>query len=214
MRRSEEGLRDGSSRPLVSPGATKTEIVGKIIYLRQHYHFGPQQISRSSSATTTFRSVTRGSGGSSNARLNRLRLPRYKRHDRRWKRYEKPSPRPSVQVDVKFIEPIGGGRKKHYSSRHRRLHPEPRPAGLPPEHPEDRHPVHRLRPREAPVPGFESIQSGLICLSSTGARAAGRGYSGDVFASGPDAAWRGPSQYARRSRQLDRGGRTKPETHR
>jgi transposase InsO family protein len=50
-------------------------------------------------------------------RLDLNRLPtsqRYKRHDKRWKRYEKPLPGHRVQVDVKFIEPIGGGRKKHY----------------------------------------------------------------------------------------------------
>jgi transposase len=41
----EDGLRDGSSRPHHSPGATKVEIVGKIVYLRQHYHFGPRKIS-------------------------------------------------------------------------------------------------------------------------------------------------------------------------
>jgi transposase-like protein len=41
----EEGLRDGSSRPLNSPKATKAEVVGKIIYLRQNDHFGPQKIS-------------------------------------------------------------------------------------------------------------------------------------------------------------------------
>lgn len=40
-----EQQRDGSSRPHHSPGATKTEIVGKIVYLRQHYHFGPRKIS-------------------------------------------------------------------------------------------------------------------------------------------------------------------------
>src|SRR4051794_8058777 len=40
----EEGMRDGSSRPLHSPGATQTEVVGKIMYLRQHYHFGPRTI--------------------------------------------------------------------------------------------------------------------------------------------------------------------------
>jgi hypothetical protein len=31
-------------RPHVSPNATHTGIVGKIIYLRQHYHFGPRKI--------------------------------------------------------------------------------------------------------------------------------------------------------------------------
>jgi transposase-like protein len=40
-----EGLRERSNRPLVSPNATKAEVVGKILHLRQHYHFGPAKIS-------------------------------------------------------------------------------------------------------------------------------------------------------------------------
>ena len=48
LRRYEEGgldaLRDRSSRPHVSPKATRVEVVGKIIYLRQTYHFGPHKI--------------------------------------------------------------------------------------------------------------------------------------------------------------------------
>jgi hypothetical protein len=36
----EDGLRDRSSAPLNSPNAASTEVVGKIVYLRQHYHFG------------------------------------------------------------------------------------------------------------------------------------------------------------------------------
>jgi hypothetical protein len=55
-------------------------------------------------------------------RLDMNRLPssqRYKRHDRRWKRYEKQLPGHRVQVDVKFIEPLAGTagpgrRKKRY----------------------------------------------------------------------------------------------------
>jgi hypothetical protein len=39
-----EGLRDRSRRPHVSPDATRAEVVGKIIYLRQSYHFGPHKI--------------------------------------------------------------------------------------------------------------------------------------------------------------------------
>jgi transposase len=39
-----DGLRDRSKQPLVSPRATRSEIVGKIIHLRQHYHFGPAKI--------------------------------------------------------------------------------------------------------------------------------------------------------------------------
>jgi transposase-like protein len=39
-----EGLRDRSRRLRVSPNATRAELVGKIVYLRQHYHFGPHKI--------------------------------------------------------------------------------------------------------------------------------------------------------------------------
>ena len=48
LRRYEAGgitaLRDGSSRPHTSPRATSAEVVGKIVYLRQTYHFGPHKI--------------------------------------------------------------------------------------------------------------------------------------------------------------------------
>jgi DNA-binding PadR family transcriptional regulator len=55
-------------------------------------------------------------------RLEMNRLPssqRYKRNDRRWKRYEKQLPGHRVQVDVKFIEPLAGTaegrrRKRYY----------------------------------------------------------------------------------------------------
>jgi transposase InsO family protein len=50
-------------------------------------------------------------------RLELNRLPasqRHKRHDRRWKRYEKPLPGHRVQLDVKFIAPLSGSRRKHY----------------------------------------------------------------------------------------------------
>src|SRR3970282_233660 len=39
-----EALRARSSRPHYSPNATTAEVVGKIMYLRQHYHFGPAKI--------------------------------------------------------------------------------------------------------------------------------------------------------------------------
>ena len=39
----------------------------------------------------------------------------YKRHERRWKRYEKQQPGHRIQIDVKFIAPLqGSGRRKHY----------------------------------------------------------------------------------------------------
>lgn len=45
------------------------------------------------------------------------RLPssqRYRRHVDRWKRYEKPQPGHRVQIDVKFVAPLKGSRRKHY----------------------------------------------------------------------------------------------------
>ena len=39
-----EGLRDRSSAPHHSPNATEAEVVEKILWLRQQYHFGPQKI--------------------------------------------------------------------------------------------------------------------------------------------------------------------------
>lgn len=59
-----EGLRDKSSRPHHCPHATSAEVVGKIIYLRQNYHFGPAKISMYLSATTTSRCPRPGFGGS------------------------------------------------------------------------------------------------------------------------------------------------------
>ena len=111
-----EGLRERSRRPLVSPNATKAEVVGKILYLRQHYHFGPHKIAM---YLKRYHEITVSPSGVWRIlkRADMSRLPssqRYKRHKERWKRYEKAQPGHSVQVDVKFIEPIKGVRKKHY----------------------------------------------------------------------------------------------------
>ena len=60
-----EGLRDRSRRPHVIPHATKPEVVSKIVYLRQHYHFGPHKIAMYITRYhDTSRSHPRGSGGS------------------------------------------------------------------------------------------------------------------------------------------------------
>lgn len=112
----EDGLRDGSSAPLRSPNQTKAEVVGKIIYLRSNYHFGPQKIAM---YLKRYHDIEISPSGVWRIlkRLDMNRLPasqRYKRHKDRWKRYEKALPGHRVQVDVKFIEPIGGSRKKHY----------------------------------------------------------------------------------------------------
>jgi len=60
----EAGLRDGSSAPLNSPKATRPEVVSKIIYLRQHYHFGPRKSPCTWTDITTSRSAPPASGGS------------------------------------------------------------------------------------------------------------------------------------------------------
>lgn len=39
---------------------------------------------------------------------------RYKRHETRWKRYEKAEPGHRIQVDVKFLERIPSHRKRYY----------------------------------------------------------------------------------------------------
>ena len=120
LRRYEEqgldGLRDRSRRPHVMPNATKPEVVGKIVYLRQHYHFGPHKISM---YLKRYHDVQISHSGVWRIlkRLNMSRLPasqRYRRHVDRWKRYEKPLPGHRVQIDVKFIAPLQGVRKKHY----------------------------------------------------------------------------------------------------
>ncbi len=120
LRRYEEGgldaLRDRSSRPHESPRSTQVEVVGKVIYLRQTYHFGPHKIAMylkryhdiQISPSGVWRILKRGENSG---------LPssqRYKRHQDRWKRYEKPLPGHRVQIDVKFIAPLKGSRKKHY----------------------------------------------------------------------------------------------------
>ncbi|MET7457306.1 helix-turn-helix domain-containing protein [Streptomyces sp. NPDC005574] len=89
-----EGLRTRSKAPKTCPNATHVEVVGKIIYLRQNYHFGPEKIAM---YLKRYHDVTISKSGVWRI-LNRLdmgRLPasqRYKRHDRRWKRYEKQLP--------------------------------------------------------------------------------------------------------------------------
>jgi transposase InsO family protein len=92
--------------------------VGKIIYLRQTYHFGPAKIAM---YLARYHDIAISHSGVWRIlkRLDLNRLPasqRYKRHERRWTRYEKPLPGHRVQIDVKFIQPLpgSGSRRKHY----------------------------------------------------------------------------------------------------
>lgn len=103
-----DGLKDRSSAPLHCPTITHPEVVEKIIHLRRNYHFGPLRIEMylrryhdvEIAASTIYRILKR---------LGMNRLPasqRYKRHQKRWKRYEKQRPGHQLQIDVKFVEPI------------------------------------------------------------------------------------------------------------
>jgi transposase InsO family protein len=90
--------------------------VGKILYLRQHYHFGPARIAM---YLKRYHDIQISNSGVWRIlkRLELNRLPasqRHKRHDRRWQRYEKPLPGHRVQLDVKFIAPLPSSRRKHY----------------------------------------------------------------------------------------------------
>jgi transposase-like protein len=120
LRRYEDGgvdaLRDRSSKPHVSPRATRVEVVGKVIYLRQTYHFGPHKIAM---YLQRYHDIELSPSGIWRIlkRLDMSRLPssqRYRRHRDRWKRYEKPEPGHRVQVDVKFISALPGSRRKYY----------------------------------------------------------------------------------------------------
>ena len=102
----------------MSPNATRTKVVGKLLYLRQHDHFGPARIAMylrryhdiQISPSGVWRILKR-------LELNRLPASqRHQRHDRRWKRYEQPLPGHRVQLDVKFIQPLPGASKarKYY----------------------------------------------------------------------------------------------------
>lgn len=110
------GLKDRSRRPLRSPKATKAEIIAKIVYLRENYHFGPWKIQM---YLQRYHDIAISKSGIWRIlkRLNINRLPynqRYKRQKERWKRYEKPQPGHRIQIDVKFLERIEGTRKRYY----------------------------------------------------------------------------------------------------
>jgi transposase InsO family protein len=114
-----DGLKDRSSSPMHSPNVTSDEVIGKIIHLRQNYHFGPLKIAM---YLQRYHDVTISQSGVWRIlkRLDMNRLPasqRYKKHSTRWKRYEKQRPGHHVQIDVKFIEPVTSGpnkRKRYY----------------------------------------------------------------------------------------------------
>lgn len=110
------GLKSRSRRPHHHPRATHQEVVGKILYLRTTYHFGPARISMYPDRHHHERLTTAGIYGILKRHgMNRLpydqrrRLAKMSSH-----RYEKPVPGQRLQVDVKFLEPLSGHQTKRY----------------------------------------------------------------------------------------------------
>jgi transposase len=110
------GLADRARAPHHSPRATPAAVVSKILYLRQHYHFGPGKIAdylkrfhSLSIAWASVHRILRKHG------MNRLPAnQKHRRHAHRWTRYEKAQPGLRLQVDVKFLERIPGTRRRFY----------------------------------------------------------------------------------------------------
>ena len=98
-----------------APGHTG-EVVAKILYLRENYHFGAGRIAdylkrfhQLSIATSSVHRILQRHG--------LARLPanqKHRPHKQRWKRYEKPQPGHRLQMDVKFLERIPGTRRRLY----------------------------------------------------------------------------------------------------
>ena len=112
----EAGLTDRPRTPHRSPRATALAVVRKILYLRQHYHFGAGRISAylqrfhevKIAHSTVHRILDKHGMG---------RLPanqKHQPHRKRWKRYEKAQPGHRLQMDVKFLERIPGTTKRLY----------------------------------------------------------------------------------------------------
>ena len=108
------GLVDRPRTPHRSPRATPKEVVSKILYLRQPYHFGAGRIAdylqRFHQLSVARSSVHRilGAHGMNRLPANQKHRP----HKQRWQRYEKPQPGYRLQLDVKFLERIAGTRKR------------------------------------------------------------------------------------------------------
>jgi hypothetical protein len=88
------GLCDRSRVPWRSPHATPTEVVSKILYLRQQYHFGAGRIAdylwRFHQVSVARSTVCRVLGIHAMGRLPANQ--KHRAHRLRWQRYEKPQP--------------------------------------------------------------------------------------------------------------------------
>ena len=109
-------LCDRPPTPHASPHATARDVVSKILYLRQHYHFGAGRIAAylrrfhqiAIAVSTVHRILTRH--GMARLPANQKHQP----HGKRWQRYEKPQPGHRLQIDVKFLERIPGTPRRLY----------------------------------------------------------------------------------------------------
>ena len=111
----EAGLCDRPRAPHRSPRATPREVISKILYLRQRYHFGPgriadylQRFHQLKLARSSVHRILIRHG------LNLLPASRKRSAGRAWRRYEKPQPGHRLQLDVKFLERIAGTGKRLY----------------------------------------------------------------------------------------------------
>jgi transposase len=95
------GLWDQPRTPHRSPRATPRDVVSKMLYLRQQYHFGPAKIADylkrfhqlSVSASSVHRLLSKHG-------LNRLPAnQKHRAHGKRWQRYEKPLPGHRLQME-------------------------------------------------------------------------------------------------------------------
>src|SRR6266566_6752071 len=112
-----EGLRERSRRLLVCPHATKAEVVGKILHLRQHYHFGPAKIAM---YLKRYHDVSVSPSGDvailKRANLNRLPASQRSNAMPNAGSATRSNSLATVQIDVNFIEPIKGKRKSTTST--------------------------------------------------------------------------------------------------
>ena len=112
----ETGLCDRPRSPRRSPRSTPREVVSKILYLRQTYHFGPRRIA---DYLKRFHAISLATS-SVHRILCRHALHRLPANQKRrspatpWKRYEKPQPGHRLQLDVKFLERIPGTQRRLY----------------------------------------------------------------------------------------------------
>jgi transposase InsO family protein len=110
------GLCDRPRTPHRSPRATARDVISKILYLRQHYHFGAGRIAAYLQRFHQI-AIARSSVHRILRRHGMPRLPVNQKHQprgKRWQRYEKPQPGHRLQLDVKFLERIAGTRRRLY----------------------------------------------------------------------------------------------------